>query len=63
MGTKTTKETKANQEKLMRKINKLTLNHLLSSLTFELLCMHEFEHLANICDIQYMYMYEYTSAH
>lgn len=61
MGMKTTKETKANQDKLMRKINKLTLNHLLSFFTSELLWMHEFEHLANICDIQYMYMYEYTS--
>lgn len=61
MGMKTTKETKANQDKLMRKINKLTLNHLLSSFTFKLLCMHEFEHLANICNIQYMYIYEYTS--
>lgn len=58
---KITKETKANQEKLMRKISKLILNHLLSSLTFVLLCMHEFDYLANIRYIQYMWMYEYTS--
>lgn len=58
---KITKETKANQEKLMRKTSKLILNRLLSSLTFVLLRMHEFDYLANICYIQYMCMYEYTS--